>query len=94
MPALCDLDVLQPLLVSETTAKMSSTAPDVAIFLRKKSRAANVPLRQRFVLGIRFLALTLTVITPRLSLRLKPDPRRVQLLDEWWRVGEQLSIAQ
>jgi len=45
------------------------------------------------VLGVRFLVLTLTVITPRLSLRLKPDPRRVQLLDEWWRVGEQLSIA-
>ena len=84
MLVLCDLDVLQPLLVSETTAKMSSTAPDVAIFLRKKSRAADVLLRHLFVLGNCFL---------RLSLKLKPDPRRVQLLDEWWHVGEQLSIA-
>lgn len=42
MLALCERDVLQPRSVSVTDAKISSTAPDVVIFLLKKSNAAAV----------------------------------------------------
>ena len=47
-----DLDVLQPRSVLSTALRMSSTAPDEAIFFLKKSNGATAVGLQTFVLRV------------------------------------------
>ena len=68
MLALCDLEVRQPRSVSATVERMSSTAPEVAIFFLKKPRAATTGLRTLREAKVRALTLLVRASDPEETL--------------------------